>query len=96
MDIKLDNEYVLVYNGTKLIVGLSHTGEISTPAINTVETFENLQLAVDRAIELNLEYSVDDVVNVAQAGATLPQSVIDWVYTQDSDYTQTELDEIFN
>lgn len=49
-------KYVLVYNGTDGILGIIHTGRVSTSSDNTVEVFNSEQELVDRGIELNLEF----------------------------------------
>ena len=50
-------KYVLVYNGTTGIVGVLHTGRVSTSNDNTVEVFNTEKEFVDRGLELNLEFT---------------------------------------
>ena len=98
IDIDLtDKEYILIYNGTKAVLHMSHeNGQISTPDINTVERFGTLQELVDKALVLGLEYTVQNVIDAIEAGATIPQSVIDWAKSQDNDIETVEkLDELF-
>jgi len=57
--ITITGTWYLVHNGTKALAYGQHTGQISTPDVNTCETFDTEQELIDRMGVLGYDYSTE-------------------------------------
>lgn len=73
-DIRLEDEYVLVYCGTDFKEGIFASGEVTSA--HTVETFSTAQELIDRGVELGLQCSTEHLITAMEHGAILPDDVL--------------------
>jgi len=57
--ITITDKWYLVHNDTKALAYGQHTGSVSTPDINTCETFDTEQELIDRMDVLEYTYSTE-------------------------------------
>lgn len=76
-DIKLEDEYVLVYCGTEFKEAVFVTGEVFSA--HTVETFSTAQALIDRGLSLGLQCTTEHLIKAMEHGATLPADVLNYL-----------------
>lgn len=70
-DITVDNEYVLIYNGTELKSGTLTTGQVTSPF--DVEVFDTVQEILDQGIALGLICNTEYQLQLMEHGAIIPE-----------------------
>ena len=57
----------------------------------TIESFEDIQSLVDRVIELELIFDVQDIISAIDAGAVIPEQFMEWARANATEDELTEL-----